>query len=131
MPLLRNILYSILILLIATGCLHSNTHPSSLVDEADYIRHFSNFNHDINENTGLLQAYADLAVLTSVNFVFVPELADTTRYVDSSLPQLTGFNVAELIRMLPEIVPPEVEFEYVYEPGGTVRLHLRYQEAGN
>jgi hypothetical protein len=107
------------------------TRPGSLVDETDYMRHFSRFDHDISENTGLIQAYADLTMLSSVNFIFDPELQETVRMVDSSLPQLKGFNVAELIRMIPEVVPPEIEFEYRYEPGGTVRLHLRDQESGN
>ena len=128
MSLFRNMLFINIILFLLTGCFHSNTRPTSLNDKTNYLHYFSNFKYDVIENTELMQVYSELSSFTTVDFNFDPELTDTIRYVDTRLPMLVGFSVDELIRIIPEVVTPEVEFEYVYESGGRVRLHLRYQE---
>jgi hypothetical protein len=115
-------------LIFQAACFHSTVRPGSLSSEVDYLRYFASFNHDVSENTELIQVYIDLGRLTSVNFSFDQDIHQTIMLVDSTLPQLKGFNVAELVRMIPEIVGPEIEFQYEYGPGRNVRIHLRTQE---
>ena len=92
---------------------------------------WSQFQYDVEVNSTLNGVMQDLEFLTSVRFVIDDEMQSELDLGELQLPILLGFNVEEVLVVIQDIMPPELEYFYEQKSDGSIRLRLRFQQAEN
>lgn len=90
---------------------------------------WSQFQYDVEANSTLNDVIQDLELLTSVPFEIDDEMQTELDQGELRLPMLLGLNVDEVLAIIQDIMPPELEYFYEQKSDGLIVLRLRFQEA--